>query len=925
MDKSEAKVEIQRLVDKFDKLSTSEKKLYNEANTRKNFIMPLFRALGWDVFDDFNKDEVVEEETTISGRLDYAFRLNSNTKFILEAKSISEDLDKEQWSIQAVEYGWNKGIPWVVLSDFEGLKVFNSEWDVPHPRPNLDFKYHEFVERFDDLWLLSKESFQSDLLDEQARKWGITAKRESVNKYLSEDLIEWREILFHYFSLWNKDKKIDVIEESVQRILDRLIFIRVVEDKGLEEKRLWQAFQNWESNNNIPQNFIEKLIPLFRDFDKNYDSNLFDPHECERLFTTQEPFRKIIPDLYADKEAGIKYRFDAIDTDVLGQVYEQYLGYIQGREGDLSKRKKEGIYYTPSYIVGYMVRRTLQPILDKCKTIRDLKKIKILDPACGSGSFLIKAVQVIYEKYLEFGNSGGVWTKTEILLNNIYGVDLDVQAVEIARLNLLINACDKRTRLPELKNNIVNGNSLLTGADTDLESYFDKDLLMKKTFDWKEKFPEVFKQGGFDVVIGNPPYISSYGRHAQKFDKEDIQFFLKSYSTFKKVGNRKNISINTVMLFFEKGIDLLRQGGSLSFIVDQALTNVDVYSRSREWLLENIKINEVVTDLYFPEVVAETCIIMVTKVKPNVNYTLLWKKKDLNSPYIEKEINDVVSGENKVFAFSNFEDILRKVLSKSRPLGECADVSTGMQIIPEYFLSNDESLMKLKKWHKAVFSSNIIQYKVMWPTEKQKTKYITYDNQLQDNIRKILKKKIEEGEDVRTPESLSIGSAEKEQRFYPPKIILSQTVSNANRHISLQAAFDVQGYYGNVSIHLIKHKDLGYLKCLLAIVNSRLISFYAVEKKLILGAELGSKKTPQIRKNSVDKLPIPNLIKPEQKILEDLADRILTVTDSDDYLENERKRDQVEKYEKQIDQMVYKLYGLTQKEIEIVEGGKNVS
>src|SRR4030042_598884 len=171
-------------------------------------------------------------------------------------------------------------------------------------------------------------------------------------------------------------------------------------------------------------------------------------------------------------------------------------------------------------------QNTLKPVLDKCRSIEDLQRIKVLDPACGSGSFLIRAMQLMYEKYLEFGNTGGVFTKIDILLNNIYGVDLDPQAVEIARLNLLISALDSRMKLPGLDKNIKNGNSLISGTDEELRKYFGTNYRDKKPFNWDEKFPEVFKQGGFNVIIGNPPYI-----RVQTLDKEDVRYFNSYYNS----------------------------------------------------------------------------------------------------------------------------------------------------------------------------------------------------------------------------------------------------------------------------------------------------------------------------------------------------------------------------------------------------------
>jgi hypothetical protein len=252
-----------------------------------------------------------------------------------------------------------------------------------------------------------------------------------------------------------------------------------------------------------------------------------------------------------------------------------------------------------------------------------------------------------------------------------------------------------------------------------------------------------------------------------------------------------------------------------------------------------------------------------------------------------------------------------------------------MQIIPEYFLSNDDKVIKLPKWHKAVFSNNIKRYKIVWPVKKQKGKYITYDTELQIRIRRELQKRIEKGEKCRKPETLSIGSKEKEYRFFTPKIILSQTVSRVDGKIRLQAALDDRvGYYGNVSIHLIKHKKLNYLKFLLTILNSKLISFYATEKKLILGSEIGSKKTPQIRRGSIDKIPVIDVGVNKQGPFIVLVDKILNLNkEFQKTTENSEKwnsiKDEIEKTDKKIDQGVYKLYGLTPEEIKIVEKSFN--
>jgi adenine-specific DNA-methyltransferase len=443
---------------------------------------------------------------------------------------------------------------------------------------------------------------------------------------------------------------------------------------------------------------------------------------------------------------------------------------------------------------------------------------------------------------------------------------------------------------------------------------------IKPFFLWRLYFADVFDtKGGFDIVVANPPYIAYYGRHAKKIDDYQMRYFIKNFNTFSDISERKNVSINTVMLFLEKGLNILSKGGSLTYIIDQAFLNIDVYRRSRKYILDNYKIKELVTDVKFPQVIAETCILQTINQKPEKQYNFNFKKKMINAPINHMNSVDVVNNDYE-FSLSENENLTNRIINNTEMLKKVANTYTGMQIIPEYFLSDDDKVINSPKWHKNAFSKNVLKYKIIWPTTKQAGKYITYDNDLQDKVRDILRTRLENGEKCRKPETLSIGSREKEIRFKTPKIIISQTVSNADNKVQLQAALDDEvGYYGNVSIHLVRHDNLDYLKYLLAILNSSMVSFYCVERKLILGSEKGSKKTPQIRKGGIDRIPIKVVGETEQKPLIDLVDNILYITKSSDYLNSVEKQGEVEKIQDNINQSVYKLYGLNQEDIKIIE------
>ncbi len=444
VNKENAKQQIKELLEKYAKV-VEEKRFgkYTEADTKAEFIEPLFEALGWDVRNKTHPDEVTREETISKGRVDYSFRINGIPKFFLEAKALKANLDDPEFAEQAINYAWHKGCTWAVLTDFDqGVKIFNAEWKT------IDlFQSHlktiprqEFLDRFEELWLLSKESFEQGLLDKEAEKWGKKSKKSSVGEQLLNDLTIWRAKLSKDILARNKDKRLTEAEldEAVQRIIDRLIFIRNCEDRKLEEETLLSVLRIWESKHR--GTLAERIVDVFRHFWDDYNSELFKPHLCDQLDVSNEVLEEIINGLDHTKDRTIKYDFSALDADVLGNVYEQYLGHIlkkTAKRATLAKkharRKEQGIYYTPTYIVDYIVRNTLGELL-KDKTV-DVEKIRVLDSACGSGSFLIKAFDVLNEYHSKKDKdynqtrldveTGTTFTKkVEILKNNIFGVDL---------------------------------------------------------------------------------------------------------------------------------------------------------------------------------------------------------------------------------------------------------------------------------------------------------------------------------------------------------------------------------------------------------------------------------------------------------------------------------------------------------------------
>lgn len=269
MDKETVKAEIRILIDRFERVARSERdvKSKDEAMTKKDLIRPLFeRVLGWNFEED-----VTEEEKISKGWVDYGFRINGVPRFFLEAKGIREDLDNPKFFEQAVNYAYYKGCPWTVLTNFETIKILNAEWETPNYYQSrlMTISCNEFLDKFDDLWLLSRESFEQGLLDKLAEKYSKRTKKASIDKQLLSDFTKFRDTLSKNITKLNQAKKLTQAEldESIQRILDRLIFIRNCEDRGLEEKKLW------ESRNET--RVWKEVKEVYSYYDKNYDSKLF--------------------------------------------------------------------------------------------------------------------------------------------------------------------------------------------------------------------------------------------------------------------------------------------------------------------------------------------------------------------------------------------------------------------------------------------------------------------------------------------------------------------------------------------------------------------------------------------------------------------------------------------------------------------------
>ncbi|HAS81018.1 MAG: hypothetical protein UR25_C0003G0183 [Candidatus Nomurabacteria bacterium GW2011_GWE1_32_28] len=916
MDKELVKQNVQKLVEKYEIVKRDGKlRTYSEEDTIQGFVLPLLEILGWNIRD---KNEVSSQDHIKgSGRPDHTLKINGITQFYLESKKLSVDLDDEIFSKQVINYSWNTGVTYAILTDFESIKVFNAQRiDKTDLMDKLVFElsYNKYVSDFEILWLLSKESFQKKTLDEYAEKIGKKEKSVQVStviKKINEDIQDCREWLTNEFKTWNEKLNLskDMIDEGVQKLLDRLIFLRVAEDREVEPNILKNLLREAEKSKSYKP--FQAMSIIFRELDKIYNSNLFSPHPFESWeIVDDKGFEKMIEKLYG-KKGQYEYNFKEMPADVLGTVYENYLNYklTQSKKGvnvekDVKKRKEQGIFYTPTFVVDYIVRNALKPVLDNCKSVADLKKIKVLDPACGSGSFLIRALEAITEKYKEFGIDGSV--KRQIILENLFGVDLDMQAVEIARLNLLINSLDLKEILPKLNNNIKNGNSLISGTDEEMEKQFGKNWKDKKPFNWQEEFPDVFKQGGFDVIIGNPPYVR------QEEIKEDKEIFSQLFP------NVANGTADLYVYFFERAIQLLKNSGYLGFIISNKFIKAGYGKNLRKYLKESLSIKQLIDQFnkkVFEDAVVDPCTIIIKKEKPLKNSHILY---NYETNILQANLNE--SG----WTFANEEslDLKSKIEEKGKKIKDWEGVNIRRGIVTglneafilnldnkERFIEEDKNCDVLIK--PLLAGRNIKRYLAGFDN-KFLLKIIQGSN-IDDcePIKNHLLKFKDELSERWEPKNgkikwFELRSCVYYEEFEKPKIIYPDISDTGGFY------WDDEGYFLNNTIYMITGN---IKKSWVGLLNSRLISWYY--KKIASGlGEGGVRYFTQF----VKELPIPenteSLDNLTQKML-DLNKELKKILENSNEWENIKS--EIEKTDKKINEEVYGLYGLNEKEIKIIE------
>ena len=935
-----------------------------------------------------------------------------DVRAVIELKGAKVSLDVRQKRVgdtrtpveQAFGYApkYGSSCKWVIVSNYKEIRLYSqtemNEYQVfflEDLKDDLEFKKFIYILSFYYLVGTENKKAKTIELSEEYQKNQTEIEKKFYNEY--------KTIRLHIFENMRKNNPTvneNIIIEKVQKLLDRFLFICFCEDKGLLPNEIF--YKTLEKGKNFGEVFeVFKILCSWINLG-NARKNI--AHFNGGLFKSDD----VLDGLYVDNEVFEEmrkisdYNFDSeLNENILGHIFEQSVSdieelkkFVSGEEFDnkKSKRKKDGIFYTPKYITKYIVENSIKNWLDDkrkelgenelpelsekdfeikyaskksdkriySKNLRKhidfwtkyreaVKNIKIVDPACGSGAFLITAFEYLlnYNNYLndkifDLTGTKDLFSDTtrEILQNNIFGVDLNKESVEITKLSLWLKTADKNKTLASLENNIKCGNSLIDDAE----------IAGELAFDWEKEFPQVFENGGFDIVVGNPPYVFA----RDNFSEIEKNYYIKNYVS-------SNYQINTYILFMEKSFKLLKNKGYASMIVPNSWLMMYSGKGIREYILEKIKLLEIVNlaGYSFENVNVETVIYFGYKEKGEfVTKVLLNKGKEFIYSHSKNSISFINEEEKlfKVFSDECSEEINKKIFKNSIALDEIVEIKAGLQAyekgkgIPkqtEEDVKNrpyDYTYKFDEETYKYLEGNNVVRYSINWSG-----KYLKY------------------GDNLAAPRSVEL--------FNGKKIIIREITGAFPKNII--STYTEEFYlYNRSNIGIIEKESKKIdLKYILVVLNSTLISYYFMKNT----AKSVRKLFPKIILNDLRKFPFKEISLKEQQLFIKKANEMLDLNkelqeisqkfqrmlmrefglekistklqnwyllnfdefikelskvkvklnlsqkaDWEDYFIAEKSKaetlnNEITKTDKEIDIMVYELYGLNEEEIRIVE------
>ncbi|MCK4644022.1 N-6 DNA methylase [bacterium] len=1008
MDKKTEK-ELKKLIELFERNKAQYKSTaYDESNTRTDFIDKFFELLDWDVrntkgYSEQYREVVREDKVIIRGKAkapDYSFRIGGVRKFFVEAKkpsiNIKEDIGA---AFQVRRYAYTAKLPLSILTDFEEFaiydtrikpnqkdkasvaRIFYSTYDelLNPSKPDPEKTNFEYIASIFSIEEIKKGSLDR-FVEETKRKKGTS----EVDKEFLKSIEHWREMLAKNIALRNEELDIHELNFSVQKIIDRIIFLRITEDRGIEEYGTLQKLAGMETKYHV----YEELVKLFHKADKKYNSGLFDFKKDQltpTLTIDYKVFIEIIDSLYYPK---CPYEFSVLGVEILGNIYEQFLGkVIRLTDGHRAKieekpevKKAGGVYYTPKYIVDYIVENTVGEKLKEITLKSKIKPLTILDPACGSGSFLIGAFDYLMKYYLKFYSEAtrlnkslknglifeagkndyrlSIEEKQRILIENIYGVDIDDQAVEVTKLSLLLKLLEDESEqsvanvslfkhtamavLPDLSDNIKCGNSLIGSDffDNRQMSLFDDEEIRKiNPFDWEDEFPDIFARGGFDCVIGNPPYFNvdeTWGKGSKR------QQYLKEF--YDDIYTDK-----TDILFYFIGKSLQIAKGKINFIISRAFLEAFKAMNLRDTIRRKSSVFEIIdfnNFLVFFRVGITTCLLGLDKSNKTINANiyqlitseyfpgnLMEQKQDCQLFTSLKCPNRKLTSDSWIFMKTEIQKICKKINKVGQKISEILIIGKGMETgrnsvfcIAEDHVFRGFKLPPKKKFTRAR-NSDIQRY--YFSESSISALYLEEVVNFESMSASLQKYLLSHENELKKRAAYKRGDCLWWKYTWPlhkelidKNKIYTPYLAKMNRF-----ALDLENRYLGLTDTTVlfengQHEDMKYI---LALLNSKLLTFRF--------KYIGKLKSGGIREyfwNSVSKLPIVRIdytnsesVQIHETIVE-LVNQIMKLQKKLHSAKTDRDKElyqkQINILDRKIDKLVYRLYGLTDEEIQIVEG-----
>ncbi len=929
---------------------------------------------------NFNLEREKKNETD-GKKADGVIIINNEVVGVVELKDQkTKNLDTIE--TQAFNYhNSHTNSKYIIISNFDELRFYID-------KKTAYEKFNLFYLSFDEFkklhLLLSFESIKEDIpLKLKVKSANFEAE---ISKQLYKDFSAFRTHLFENIVKNNETTEKSTLLRLTQKLCDRIIFILFAEDRELLKHNTIKEIREHFKNQAFTNYSLYDIYKFYFDAINEGNDKLQIPKYNGGLFSKDELLDTLIIDdncldMEAQKLSDYDFASD-ISVNILGHIFEQSLTDLEEIQSNIdntnfdktkSKRKKDGVFYTPEYITKYIVENTLGKLCSQKKTELSLidiqnptnpKKLskeekktleniyayreyllnlKILDPACGSGAFLNQALEFLIKEHQNLDELRKIYEnellslydiETNILEHNLYGVDINEDAVEIARLSLWLRTAQRGRTLTNLSDKIKCGNSLI-----------DDKNIASNAFVWEEEFKEVFENGGFDVVIGNPPYVDNRG-----FDKHILKFYFESFTnSFGKSGTNefKTTKFNLIAPFIELTHTLLKQTGMTSFIIHKNIFKTNSYSNIRKFILTNFRI-VLLTDWgsgQFQDVIAETATFVFQKQdiknyqfktefyklnrKTNESFeiqktylenydyifsiytteldrNLLHKIKD--NPLALFNIlninNGIVTGDDKKYLSNN------KINDKMKPITRGKDISRYSHIIPTEYLEYDKNNL-LRARDENIFLSNEKLIMQMINTQF----IVTYDNNQLYNLGTTYALTLKNG-NFNIKFILGLLLSKLLNWYYKKQFTNESELTNA---ISTKNLFEIP----IKEISLEQQEPFVQKADLMLELNKKL----QITKQNFYN-ELGLEKLSQ-KLQKFEELEFDEFVKEYTKAKKiKFADKLAERNFKNEWLalfENDKKevlalQNQINQTDKEIDKMVYKLYDLSDDEIKIVEG-----